>query len=138
MKSRDSGYPSQNSDPCSKSNKGDEIQVNKLLPPANEVWGKVTFSQACVIPSVRGWGVGVGLPACITGHMTREFASGGSASRGVCIWGDASGGMHLGGLHPRISVSKGLNPAGLGQTPCWNYEIQLTSEWYVEYWICLE
>ena len=29
-------------------------EVSGLLPPANEVWGKVIFSQACVIPSVRG------------------------------------------------------------------------------------
>ena len=36
-------------------------------PPANEVWGKVIFSQACVSPSVHG---GRGL-----------------ASRGVCIGG---------------------------------------------------
>ena len=33
-------------------------QVNSLgfLPPANEVWGKVIFSQACVIPSDHGGG----------------------------------------------------------------------------------
>ena len=30
-----------------------------LLPPANEVWGKVTFSEACVKNSVhKGWGSG--------------------------------------------------------------------------------
>ena len=28
-------------------------EVSGLLPPANEVWGKVIFSQACVIPSVH-------------------------------------------------------------------------------------
>ena len=25
----------------------------EFLPPANEVWGRVIFSQACVIPSVH-------------------------------------------------------------------------------------
>ena len=30
---------------------------NVLLPPANEVWAKVIFSQACVIPSVHKGGV---------------------------------------------------------------------------------
>ena len=34
-----------------------------LLPSANEVWGKVIFSQACVIPSVHRGG-GVGFPPC--------------------------------------------------------------------------
>ena len=33
-----------------------------LLPSANEVWGKVIFSQACVIPSVHG-GRGGWLPS---------------------------------------------------------------------------
>ena len=27
------------------------ISLNFLLPPTNEVWGNVIFSQACVIPS---------------------------------------------------------------------------------------
>ena len=37
-----------------------------LLPPANEVWGKVTFSEACVKNSVhRGEG---GLPQCMLGY----------------------------------------------------------------------
>ena len=31
-----------------------------FLPPANEVWGKVIFSQACVIPSAHGEGVCIG------------------------------------------------------------------------------
>ena len=50
-----------------------------LLPPANEVWGKIIFSQASVILSTERGG---GFPACITGHMTS----------GVCI--------QRGGLHP--------------------------------------
>ena len=43
-----------------------------FLPPANEVWSKVMFSQMFVCPQR-----GVGFPACITGHMTR----------GACIQG---------------------------------------------------
>ena len=45
-----------------------------LLPPANEVWGKVLFSEACVKNSVnRGGGGGIaaciadGIPVCLTG-----------------------------------------------------------------------
>ena len=37
-----------------------------LLPPANEVWGKVIFSQACVRNSVHG---GCAIPACIAGGI---------------------------------------------------------------------
>ena len=46
-----------------------------------QVWGKVIFSQVCVIPSVQ-WGAGLAsFPACITGHMTRGgLHPGGSAS----------------------------------------------------------
>ena len=64
---------------------------NPLFPPANDVWDKVMFSQACVIPSAHR---GVGFPACITGHMT-----GGSAFMGS---------LYLGGLPPG---------RGFGQTP---------------------
>ena len=77
-----------------------------LLPSANEVWGKVMFSQVSVIPSVQGWRQ-VCLPAYITGHMTgvggwglhlwrrgsvsgRSASKGGSASKG---WEDL---YHLG------------------------------------------
>ena len=31
----------------------DAFSVTLFLPPANEVWGKVIFSQACVIPPVH-------------------------------------------------------------------------------------
>ena len=36
-----------------------------FLPPANEVWGKVIFSVACVKNSVHGGG---GLPQCMLGY----------------------------------------------------------------------
>ena len=42
-----------------------------LLLPANEVWGKVMFSQVFLCLQ------GVGFSACITGHMTGGSASGG-------------------------------------------------------------
>ena len=51
--------------------------MTKSLPPANEVWGKVIFSVACVKNSVHGGrgGIpaylaglqGVGIPACLAG-----------------------------------------------------------------------
>ena len=48
-----------------------------LLPPANEVWGKVIFSQACVKNSV---------------HSGREGASSGeSAPGGVGAWSRGGG-----------------------------------------------
>ena len=51
-----------------------------FLPPANEVLGKVMFSQAS--DNLLGEGC-VGFPACITVPMTRGSASTGSASEGV-------------------------------------------------------
>ena len=40
-----------------------------LLPPANEVWGKVMFVHVSVILSMGGGGVE--FPACITSHVTK-------------------------------------------------------------------
>ena len=48
-----------------------------LLPLANEA-GKVIFSQACVIPSVHGWGCSWQRGACVAGGMH----GGGGAWRG--------------------------------------------------------
>ena len=53
-----------------------------LLPPANEVWGKVIFSQMCVIPSVHRTERGLYPEGCL--HL------GVSASRGVCMQGHGS------------------------------------------------
>ena len=49
----------------------DEIEVNVriLLPPANEVWGKVIFLHLSVILFTRG-----GLPQCMLGYHPRENA----------------------------------------------------------------
>ena len=43
------------------------------LPPANEVWGKVIFSEACVKDSVREGGA---IPACIAGGIPACLAVG--------------------------------------------------------------
>ena len=51
--------------------------VASFLPPANELWGKVIFSQACVKNSVHRGGVP---------------GPGGSALGGVCSRGSAPGG----------------------------------------------
>ena len=88
--------------------------ISLSLPPENEVWGKVTFSQASVILSTGGR---VGFPACITGHMTRGSASRGSASEGVCITG-------------------ALHPGQLGRPPRYMeyYGFQSKSGLYVSHW----
>ena len=71
-----------------------------FLPPENEVWGKVIFSQAYINPSVhKGWGVPMG-------------------------GGLHPGGLHTGGLHPEEGSTsiggvciKGFCTPGEGQTP---------------------
>ena len=69
------------------------IRSNPFLPPENEVWGKVMFSQVFFCPQ--------------GGSASRGSASG----RGDCI---QEGGLHLGGgLHPE----GGLHLGGLGRTP---------------------
>ena len=86
--------------------------LSKLLPPANEVWGKVMFLHLCVI-----------------------LFTGGSASEGVCI----QGGLHPGGSASRGSASEG---EGVGQIPpqIGYYGTRSTSGWYASYWnafLCL-
>ena len=67
----------------------------RLLPPTNEVWGKVIFSEACVKNSVQG---GCAIPACIAGGIPACLAAGGctipaclaaggSAPGGCLVWG---------------------------------------------------
>ena len=70
-----------------------------LLPPANQVWDKKMFSQACVIPSVQGGGYVCMRGGCFRGRVCLQggLHPGDSASRWVCL----QGGLHLsGGLHP--------------------------------------
>ena len=76
----------------------------KFLPPANEVWGKVIFSQVFVCPRERGG---------VTSQNQKLHDQGGSASsRGVCIrgggwidppldtWDTTGYGQQAGGTHP--------------------------------------
>ena len=71
---------------------------NPFLPPANEVWGKVMFSLACVI--------------LFTGE--RSFAS-----RGSAFWrGLPPGGSDSGGLPPGGSASRGGWQTPLLLKPC--------------------
>ena len=53
--------------PIESSHRGKKYKISKLLPLANEVWGKVIFSVACVKNSVYRGGGGGGIPACLAG-----------------------------------------------------------------------
>ena len=56
-----------------------------LLPPANEVWGKVIFSEVCVKNSVRKGGGGI--PAYLAGHMTnQQYISSCTVSGSQLVW----------------------------------------------------
>ena len=91
-----------------------------LLPSANEVRGKVLFSQVFVCPQ----GGGVGFLACNTGHMTR-----GSASSGVCI----QGGLHLGrSSYGEVCIQGCLHPEGSASAPQ-HYRIRSISRQYAFY-----
>ena len=58
----------------------------KLLPPANEVWGKVIFLHLFVILFTRGGGgQGGGIAACIAGGIRACLAAGGVCSSGRCL-----------------------------------------------------
>ena len=99
-----------------------------LLPPANEVWGKVIFSQACVKNSVRGgaWSGGCLLPGArsrggpgsqprekLRGIRSRPTPKGGN-------WGGSGPGPHprgkLRGIRSR-PIPKGGNWGGQVQSP---------------------
>ena len=88
-----------------------------LLPPANEVWGKVMLLQVC--HSVHGsWGGEGGFSACIRDHMTR--GSGVSESRGGLhpggvgrfpqdTWDTMGYGQQMGGTNPTGMLSRCYN-----------------------------
>ena len=72
-----------------------------FLAPANEVWGKVIFSQMFVCPQGRG----VSFPACITGHITRRGLPLGRLSPGGqtpfrAPWDTMGYCQQAGGTHP--------------------------------------
>ena len=99
-------------------------KVFEYLPPANKVWGKVIFSQACVKNSVHGGGcllgggAGRGVPA-LGGLVLGGLVPGGclvpggmSAPRGACSWGawlrpptaNTAGGKHPTGMHSCLKI----------------------------------
>ena len=79
------------------------------LPPANEVWGKLIFSEACVKNSVHKGGRGgvCGIPACIAGGIP------------ACLAGIQGGGWYPSmpcrslGPHPRGKLRGQLLGRGL-------------------------
>ena len=84
-----------------------------MLPPANEVWGKVIFSQASVILSRRGGGSASGGRGSASGGVC--IRGEGSASEGVCIQGRSvsRGSLHPGVLHPgEVCIRGSLHPQG--------------------------
>ena len=97
-----------------------------LLPPANEVWGKVMFSEACVSHSVhRGWGVSVWFHF-LSGYLVPCSFQGVSVPSHTFLCPE-------GGLYPwrslfrRGSLSRGVS---LERPPT-----NLKSGWYTSYWI---
>ena len=85
------------------------IKLKRLLPPANEVWGKVIFSQACVKNSVHG-GEGGAIPACIAGGIPACLAA------GLQGWGGVLPGGLLRGITPppwTATAAGGTHPTGM-------------------------
>ena len=68
-----------------------QFNVLGLLPPANEVWGKVIFSQACVKNSVHGGGGGLGFcsreegGACLGEGVPAPGGEGSAPGGGGCL-----------------------------------------------------
>ena len=102
--------------------------------PANEVWGKVIFSQACVIPSVH-WGKG--------GWLSRMHPPEGICIRGglppgeVCRFrGGVGVGLHRGRGVPASRRGEGSAASRTaGQTPSPPiHGIRSTSGRYASYW----
>ena len=82
--------------------------MKKYLPPANEVWGKVIFSQACVKNSVHRGGAwfrgGYLLPGGVAWSQERCLVWGGAWSQGGAWWrppgtATAAGDTHPTGMH---------------------------------------
>ena len=83
-----------------------KVPVAKFNYRPQTKFGARECFYTCVSFCSRGWGGGggVGLPVCITGHMT--------SIQGVCIWG----GLHLGGVclqPPRTRKAGGTHPNGM-------------------------
>ena len=88
------------------------------LPPANEVWGKVIFSEACVKNSVRG-GVPGSRGVWSRGCGPREGGPGGMPGRGVVpggcpVWVVSGPGGVPGGDPPGTATAAGgTHPTGM-------------------------
>ena len=63
----------------------------RFLPPANEVWGKVIFSEACVNNSVHTGGCAWLLGACMVAGGACMVAWGVHGCWGACV---VTGGLH--------------------------------------------
>ena len=102
-----------------------KIKSHLFLPPANEVWGKVIFSEACVKNSVHRRG----LPQCMLGYHphpppgTRHPPPPGAGTP----WDQAPPPRNR---HP---LGPGTPPGpSTPSRPCW--EIRSTSGRYASYW----
>ena len=80
-------------------------QISGSLPLANEVWGEVIFSEACVKNSVQGGCLVWGVPG-----LGGTWSGGGACSRGRCLllggclvetppMATAADGTHSTGMH---------------------------------------
>ena len=116
-----------------------------FLSPANKVWSKVIFSEACVI-LFTGW-ISVWYHFCLAawshvpsrgslsgGSLSRGSLSRGSVSGGVFVWrGSVSGGVFVwrvsvwGFSVQGVSVQGGVS---VGRPP----PLLWMSRWYASYW----
>ena len=90
--------------------KTNSLNISVFLPLANEVWGKVMFSQIFVCPQGRGLHQGGSASGDL--HMRwPDSPSLYSRGRGICIWGGGGLGRPLpgtrkgGGTHPTGMLS---------------------------------
>ena len=106
-----------------------QIFLPSLVTARNSSCGKVIFSQACVIPSVHGWGWGWGacIPACngARGVCPGEVSAQGFVCPGVCLpWGCVfplvclpRGVSAMGVCLPRVCLPRGCLPPPGTNTP---------------------
>ena len=107
------------------SKKSNLVTKLPLLPPANEVWGKVIFSVACVKNSVHGGGK----------YLGRYTPRAGTPPRQVHPPGRYNPTPHQ--VHPQPLGRYITSPTPWAGTPprsnaCW--EIRATSGRYASYW----
>ena len=111
------------------------LKTQCFLPRANEVWGKVIFSEACVknsvhrgglVPGVGGLvlgGGGSGPGGCLLPRGGLVLGGGGSGPGGTCSWGVWSRGGVPGGDSPGTATAAGgTHPTGMHSCLWRNYE----------------